>query len=95
MSGDTLVSDLFGGQGDCLVRNAVDSHIAGYWTVSGSCISAWSTGSTLLDYGLSPPQAIGTVVCTSRDLELQQADKKVDLGGVSYWSPGGGLWLDG
>ncbi|KAH8913120.1 NCS1 family nucleobase:cation symporter-1 [Coniochaeta sp. PMI_546] len=33
----------------------------GYWTVSGSCISAWSTGSTLLSYGLSPQQAIGTV----------------------------------
>ncbi|KAK5056688.1 hypothetical protein LTR84_012220 [Exophiala bonariae] len=33
----------------------------GYWTVSGSCISAWSTGSTLLAFGLSPPQAIGVV----------------------------------
>lgn len=33
----------------------------GYWTVSGSCISAWSTGSTLLSFGLSPQQAIGTV----------------------------------
>ncbi|KAJ9312560.1 hypothetical protein DTO271D3_7107 [Paecilomyces variotii] len=31
----------------------------GYWTVSGSCISAWSTGSTLLAFGLSPRQAIG------------------------------------
>ncbi|KAJ5303140.1 hypothetical protein N7476_009939 [Penicillium atrosanguineum] len=34
----------------------------GYWTVSGSCISAWSTGSTLLAFGLSPQQAIGVVV---------------------------------
>ncbi|KAL2849704.1 permease for cytosine/purines, uracil, thiamine, allantoin-domain-containing protein [Aspergillus pseudodeflectus] len=34
----------------------------GYWTVSGSCISAWSTGSTLLSFGLSPQQAIGAVV---------------------------------
>jgi hypothetical protein len=35
---------------------------SGYWTVSGSCISAWSTGSTLLAFGLSPQQAIGVVV---------------------------------
>ncbi|KAL4936574.1 hypothetical protein BDV06DRAFT_227752 [Aspergillus oleicola] len=34
----------------------------GYWTVSGSCISAWSTGSTLLSFGLSPQQAIGVVI---------------------------------
>lgn len=34
----------------------------GYWTVSGSCISAWSTGSTLLAFGLSPQQAIAVVV---------------------------------
>ncbi|PHH92046.1 hypothetical protein CDD83_9164 [Cordyceps sp. RAO-2017] len=34
----------------------------GYWTVSGSCISAWSTGSTLLAFGLSPQQAIGAVI---------------------------------
>ncbi|KAM5433313.1 hypothetical protein McanMca71_004132 [Microsporum canis] len=34
---------------------------AGYWTVSGSCISAWTTGSTLLAFGLSPQQAIGCV----------------------------------
>ncbi|KJR88478.1 nucleobase:cation symporter-1, NCS1 family [Sporothrix schenckii 1099-18] len=34
----------------------------GYWTVSGSCISAWSVGSTLLAYGLSPQQAIGVVI---------------------------------
>ncbi|KAM4060585.1 purine-cytosine permease family protein [Hirsutella rhossiliensis] len=34
----------------------------GYWTVAGSCLSAWSTGSTLLAFGLSPPQAIGAVV---------------------------------
>ncbi|KAJ5619470.1 hypothetical protein N7510_003454 [Penicillium lagena] len=34
----------------------------GYWTVSGSCISAWSTGSTLLALGLSPQQAIGVVI---------------------------------
>ncbi|KAL6245852.1 hypothetical protein RBB50_007005 [Rhinocladiella similis] len=34
----------------------------GYWTVSGSCISAWSTGSTLLAFGLSPQQAIGVVI---------------------------------
>ncbi|CAI7622183.1 unnamed protein product [Penicillium pancosmium] len=33
----------------------------GYWTVSGSCISAWSTGSTLLAFGLSPQQAIAVV----------------------------------
>ncbi|EHY61019.1 Transporter aclS [Exophiala dermatitidis] len=34
----------------------------GYWTVSGSCISAWSTGSTLLAFGLSPQEAIGVVI---------------------------------
>ncbi|KAL4931643.1 permease for cytosine/purines, uracil, thiamine, allantoin-domain-containing protein [Aspergillus undulatus] len=34
----------------------------GYWTVSGSCVSAWSTGSTLLSFGLSPQQAIGVVI---------------------------------
>ncbi|ODA79808.1 hypothetical protein RJ55_05404 [Drechmeria coniospora] len=34
----------------------------GYWTVSGSNISAWSIGSTLLAFGLSPQQAIGVVV---------------------------------
>ncbi|KAF4512839.1 hypothetical protein G6O67_000176 [Ophiocordyceps sinensis] len=34
----------------------------GYWTVAGSCLSAWSTGSTLLAFGLSPRQAIGAVV---------------------------------
>ncbi|KAK7227519.1 hypothetical protein V2G26_015522 [Clonostachys chloroleuca] len=34
----------------------------GYWTVSGSCVSAWSTGSTLLEFGLSPQQAIGVVI---------------------------------
>ncbi|KAL3957547.1 hypothetical protein ACCO45_008125 [Purpureocillium lilacinum] len=34
----------------------------GYWTVSGSNISAWSTGSTLLAFGLSPQQAIGVVI---------------------------------
>ncbi|KAL2000405.1 hypothetical protein VTN02DRAFT_3170 [Thermoascus thermophilus] len=33
----------------------------GYWTVSGSCISAWTTGSTLLAFGLNPRQAIGCV----------------------------------
>lgn len=31
--------------------------------MSGSCISAWTTGSTLLAFGLSPQQAIGCVVC--------------------------------
>ncbi|KAH7309826.1 permease for cytosine/purines, uracil, thiamine, allantoin-domain-containing protein [Stachybotrys elegans] len=34
----------------------------GYWTVSGSCVSAWTTGSTLLAFGLSPQQAIGVVI---------------------------------
>ncbi|EQL01802.1 NCS1 family nucleobase:cation symporter-1 [Ophiocordyceps sinensis CO18] len=34
----------------------------GYWTVSGSNISAWALGSTLLTFGLSPQQAIGTVI---------------------------------
>ncbi|KAI8671919.1 hypothetical protein NCS57_00668400 [Fusarium keratoplasticum] len=34
----------------------------GYWTVSGSCVSAWTTGSTLLEFGLSPQQAIGCVI---------------------------------
>ncbi|KAM5493298.1 hypothetical protein McaMca56_006623 [Microsporum canis] len=33
----------------------------GYWMVSGSCISAWTIGSTLLAFGLSPQQAIGCV----------------------------------
>ncbi|KAL4773513.1 permease for cytosine/purines, uracil, thiamine, allantoin-domain-containing protein [Aspergillus nidulans var. acristatus] len=33
----------------------------GYWTVSGACVSAWSTGSTLLAFGLSPQQAIGVI----------------------------------
>ncbi|KAJ5755857.1 hypothetical protein N7533_005400 [Penicillium manginii] len=39
-----------------------DLFFLGYWTVSGSCISAWSTGSTLLAFGLSPQQAIAVVV---------------------------------
>ncbi|OAT01637.1 NCS1 allantoate transporter [Blastomyces dermatitidis ER-3] len=34
----------------------------GYWTVSGSCIFAWTIGSTLLAFGLSPQQAIACVV---------------------------------
>ncbi|RDA83983.1 hypothetical protein CP532_6965 [Ophiocordyceps camponoti-leonardi (nom. inval.)] len=34
----------------------------GYWTVTGSNISAWLIGSTLLNFGLSPQQAIGAVV---------------------------------
>ncbi|KJZ73336.1 hypothetical protein HIM_07340 [Hirsutella minnesotensis 3608] len=34
----------------------------GYWSVAGCCISAWSIGSTLLAFGLSPQQAIGAVV---------------------------------
>ncbi|RCI09976.1 hypothetical protein L249_8752 [Ophiocordyceps polyrhachis-furcata BCC 54312] len=34
----------------------------GYWTVTGSNISAWLVGSTLLKFGLSPQQAIGAVV---------------------------------
>lgn len=38
----------------------------GYWMVSGSCISAWTIGSTLLAFGLSPQQAIGCVVRVSR-----------------------------
>ncbi|KAJ3498897.1 hypothetical protein NLG97_g759 [Lecanicillium saksenae] len=32
------------------------------WSFVGCCISAWSTGSTLLALGLSPPQAIGVVI---------------------------------
>ncbi|KAI0916920.1 hypothetical protein AcW1_007757 [Taiwanofungus camphoratus] len=38
---------------------------AGYWTMAGSCISAWSTGSTLLAYGLNAQQAIGTIIVGS------------------------------
>ncbi|PFH61277.1 hypothetical protein XA68_17790 [Ophiocordyceps unilateralis] len=34
----------------------------GYWTVSGSNVSAWLIGSTLLAFGLSPQQAIGAVI---------------------------------
>ena len=34
----------------------------GYWTVSGSNLSAWSLGSTLLALGLSPAEAIGVIV---------------------------------
>ncbi|KAK2793617.1 hypothetical protein FQN51_001195 [Onygenales sp. PD_10] len=34
----------------------------GYWTVGGACVSAWTVGSTLLAFGLSPQQAIGCVV---------------------------------
>ncbi|EFR03381.1 uracil permease [Nannizzia gypsea CBS 118893] len=41
-------------------RDGLTSRI-GYWTVSGSCISAWTIGSTLLAFGLSPQQAIGCV----------------------------------
>ncbi|KAL5049356.1 hypothetical protein BDW71DRAFT_204621 [Aspergillus fruticulosus] len=37
----------------------------GYWTVSGACVSAWSTGSTLLAFGLSPQQAIGVIILGS------------------------------
>ncbi|OAQ59133.1 uracil permease [Pochonia chlamydosporia 170] len=33
-----------------------------YWTVSGSNISAWTVGSTLLAFGLTPQQAIAAVV---------------------------------
>lgn len=34
----------------------------GYWTVSGSNLSAWSLGSTLLAFGLSAAEAIGVLV---------------------------------
>ncbi|KAL7908463.1 permease for cytosine/purines, uracil, thiamine, allantoin domain-containing protein [Trichoderma velutinum] len=34
----------------------------GYWTVSGSNLSAWSLGSTLLAFGLSPAEAIGVLI---------------------------------
>ncbi|RDA94095.1 hypothetical protein CP533_5266 [Ophiocordyceps camponoti-saundersi (nom. inval.)] len=34
----------------------------GYWTVTGSNISAWMVGSSLLNFGLSPQQAIGAVI---------------------------------
>ncbi|KAK7447423.1 hypothetical protein VKT23_014133 [Stygiomarasmius scandens] len=33
-----------------------------YWCISGMCISAYTTGSTLLAYGLTPQQAIGALV---------------------------------
>ncbi|KIY47690.1 hypothetical protein FISHEDRAFT_65969 [Fistulina hepatica ATCC 64428] len=33
-----------------------------YWCISGMCISAYTTGSTLLAYGLSAQQAIGALV---------------------------------
>lgn len=36
--------------------------VSGYWSCSGSNISAWTVGSTLLAFGLSPPAAIGSVV---------------------------------
>ncbi|KAM6477496.1 permease for cytosine/purines, uracil, thiamine, allantoin-domain-containing protein [Trichoderma sp. SZMC 28011] len=34
----------------------------GYWTVSGSNLSAWSLGSTLLAFGLSAAEAIGVLI---------------------------------
>ncbi|KAK4063638.1 hypothetical protein Trihar35433_8346 [Trichoderma harzianum] len=34
----------------------------GYWTVSGSNLSAWSLGSTLLAFGLGPAEAIGVLI---------------------------------
>ncbi|KZO95911.1 hypothetical protein CALVIDRAFT_549801 [Calocera viscosa TUFC12733] len=33
----------------------------GYWTVSGSCVSAWTIGSTMLSYGLNAQQAMACV----------------------------------
>ncbi|KAF9260965.1 hypothetical protein L218DRAFT_1079024 [Marasmius fiardii PR-910] len=36
-----------------------------YWCISGMCISAYTTGSTLLAYGLTPQQAIGAIVVGS------------------------------
>lgn len=33
-----------------------------YWCISGMCISAYTTGSTLLSYGLTPQQAIVALV---------------------------------
>ncbi|KAL0568333.1 hypothetical protein V5O48_013655 [Marasmius crinis-equi] len=33
-----------------------------YWCVSGMCISAYSLGSTLLAFGLTPQQAMGAIV---------------------------------
>ncbi|KAI9834235.1 MAG: hypothetical protein M1819_003073 [Sarea resinae] len=30
----------------------------GYWTVSGSCVSAWTIGATMLSYGLNAQQAM-------------------------------------
>ncbi|KAF9261587.1 hypothetical protein L218DRAFT_930828 [Marasmius fiardii PR-910] len=36
-----------------------------YWCISGMCISAYTTGSTLLAFGLTPQQAIGTIVVGS------------------------------
>jgi nucleobase:cation symporter-1, NCS1 family len=33
-----------------------------YWCISGMCISAYTTGSTLLAFGLTPQQAIGALV---------------------------------
>lgn len=37
----------------------------GYWTVSGSCVSAWTIGSTMLSYGLNAKQAMACVVVGS------------------------------
>ncbi|EJT99989.1 hypothetical protein DACRYDRAFT_90066 [Dacryopinax primogenitus] len=33
----------------------------GYWTVSGSCVSAWTIGSTMLSYGLNAQQAMACI----------------------------------
>ncbi|BFZ60594.1 hypothetical protein YB2330_001634 [Saitoella coloradoensis] len=33
----------------------------GYWTVSGSCVSAWTIGSTMLAFGLNAKQAMACV----------------------------------
>ncbi|ESK93519.1 ncs1 nucleoside transporter family protein [Moniliophthora roreri MCA 2997] len=33
-----------------------------YWCISGMCISAYTTGSTLLAFGLTPQQAIGALI---------------------------------
>ncbi|KAK1230371.1 hypothetical protein PQX77_006542 [Marasmius sp. AFHP31] len=36
-----------------------------YWCISGMCISAYSSGASLLAFGLTPPQAIGAIVIAS------------------------------
>jgi len=69
--------------------------IPGYWTVAGSCISAWTTGSTLLAFGLNPRQAIGCVVCLSLAVHGAKCSQVKGRWRYNHGSFSRGLWVDG